>query len=94
MEEDSGLGGGSRAGANDDAASGGIALDAGFADSFVVEADTESTVNQLINWRFCKEQQMTWTRTGEQGLLHVKTALLNGRLNSYTGMSHSVATAA
>ena len=71
----------------------------GYAEAFrrgerVSTAHVESTVNQLINWRFCKKQQMTWTRTGAQGLLHVKTAVLNGRLNSYTGMSHSVATAA
>jgi hypothetical protein len=27
-------------------------------------AHVESTVNQLINWRFCKKQQMSWTRAG------------------------------
>jgi hypothetical protein len=44
----------------------------------------ESTVNELINWRFCKKQQMSWTRAGAQGLLHVKTADLNGTLHRYT----------
>ncbi len=27
----------------------------------VSSARVESTVNQLINWRFCKKQQMRWT---------------------------------
>jgi hypothetical protein len=48
-------------------------------------AHVESTVNQLINWRFCKKQQMRWTRTGAQGLLHVRTALINGTLSHYSG---------
>jgi hypothetical protein len=51
----------------------------------VSTAHVESTVNQLINWRFCKKQQMSWTRAGAQALLHVKTAVLNGTLNQYTG---------
>jgi hypothetical protein len=38
-----------------------------------------------INWRFCKKQQMIWTRAGAQGLLHVKTAMINGTLALYTG---------
>jgi hypothetical protein len=50
----------------------------------VSTAHVESTVNQLVNWRFCKKQQMTWTRAGAQGLLHVKTAVLNGMLGTYT----------
>jgi hypothetical protein len=44
----------------------------------------ESTVNELINWRFCKKQQMCWTKSGAQALLHVKTAKLNGELHRYT----------
>ena len=47
-------------------------------------AHVESTVNELINWRFCKKQQMSWTRAGAQALLHVKTAELNGTLHQYT----------
>ena len=47
-------------------------------------AHVESTVNQLINWRFCKKQQMAWTKAGAQALLHVKTAALNGALHRYT----------
>jgi len=35
-------------------------------------AHVESTVNQSINWRFCKKQQMSWTRAGAQGLFHVR----------------------
>jgi hypothetical protein len=50
----------------------------------VSSAHVESTVNQLINWRFCKKQQMCWTRTGAQGLLHVRTALINGTLSHYS----------
>lgn len=46
----------------------------------VSTAHVESTVNQLVNWRFCKKQQMTWTRAGAQALLHVKTAIINGTL--------------
>jgi hypothetical protein len=46
----------------------------------VATAHVESTVNQLVNWRFCKKQRMSWTRAGAQGLLHVKTAMLNKRL--------------
>jgi hypothetical protein len=60
----------------------------------VSTAHVESTVNQLINWRFCKKQQMSWTRSGAQGLLHVKTAVLNGRLDAYTGFRDRLAAAA
>ena len=55
----------------------------------VSTAHVESTVNQLINWRMCKKQQMGWSRAGAQYLLHVKTAIINGRLDRYTG-HHSV----
>ena len=48
-------------------------------------AHVESTVNRLINWRMCKKQQMGWSRAGAQYLLHVKTAIINGRLERYTG---------
>ena len=57
-------------------------------------AHVESTVNQLINWRFCKKQQMIWTRSGAQGLLHVKTAALNGSLHNYTQHTQTKAIAA
>ena len=52
-------------------------------------AHVECTVNQLINWRMCKKQQMGWSRAGAQDLLHVKTAIINGRLDRYSG-HHSV----
>jgi hypothetical protein len=52
-------------------------------------AQVECTVNQLINWRMCKKQQMGWSRAGAQYLLHVKTAIINGRLERYTG-NHSI----
>jgi hypothetical protein len=47
---------------------------AGYARAFrrgerVGTAHLESTVNQLINWRFCKKQQMAWTKAGAQALL-------------------------
>jgi hypothetical protein len=45
----------------------------------------ESTVNQLVNWRMCKKQQMRWSAAGAQLLLHVRTADLNGRLGHYVG---------
>jgi hypothetical protein len=37
----------------------------------------------------CKKHQMGWGRAGAQYLLHVKTAIINGRLDRYTG-HHSV----
>jgi transposase len=52
-------------------------------------AHVECTVNQLINWRMCKKQQMGWSRAGAQYLLNVKTAAINGRLERYSGY-HSV----
>jgi hypothetical protein len=47
--------------------------------------EEESTVNQLVNWRMCKKQQMRWSAAGAQLLLHVRTADLNGRLGHYVG---------
>jgi hypothetical protein len=47
-------------------------------------AHVESTVNQLINWRMCKKHQMGCSRAGAQQLLHVKTAIINGR--DWTGI--------
>jgi hypothetical protein len=41
-------------------------------------------VNQLVCHRMCKKRQMRWSRLGAQLLLHVRTALLNDRLESYT----------
>jgi hypothetical protein len=38
----------------------------------------ESTVNQVINKRFCKKQQMAWTPRGAHLLLQVRTRVLNG----------------
>ena len=57
-------------------------------------AHVESTVNQLINWRFCKKQQMAWTKAGAQALLHVKTAVVNGALHRYTRHIEPAAAAA
>jgi hypothetical protein len=48
-------------------------------------AHVEFTVNQLINWRMRKKKQMGWSRAGAQYLLHVKTVIINGRLDRYTG---------
>jgi hypothetical protein len=48
-------------------------------------AHVESTVNQLVNRRMCKKQQMRWSAAGAQLLLHVRTADLNGRLGHYVG---------
>ena len=53
----------------------------------VSTAHVESTVNQLVNWRMCKKQQMRWSPTGAQSLLHVRTAMLNRRLDRYTGLT-------
>jgi hypothetical protein len=48
-------------------------------------AHVEFTVNQLINWRMRKKKQMGGSRAGAQYLLHVKTVIINGRLDRYTG---------
>jgi hypothetical protein len=52
----------------------------------VSTAHVESTMNLLVNQRTGKKQQMRWSRRGAQLLLHVSTALLNGRPNRYTGL--------
>ena len=52
----------------------------------VATAHVESTVNQVINQRMCKKQQMRWTRLGAQYLLHARTAMINGDLGRYTGV--------
>jgi quercetin dioxygenase-like cupin family protein len=49
----------------------------------VSTAHVESTLNQLVNWRSCKKQQITWTRAGAQALLHVKTSIINGTLSQH-----------
>ena len=53
----------------------------------VSTAHVESTVNSLVNWRMGKKQQMSWSPLGAQRLLHVRTAMVNGRLHRYTGVS-------
>jgi hypothetical protein len=35
--------------------------------------------------RMCKKKQMAWSRRGAQYLLHVNTAVINGKLYRYTG---------
>jgi hypothetical protein len=49
----------------------------------------ESTVNQLINCACARNAKWDWSRAGAQQLLNVKTAIINGRLDRYTG-HHSV----
>ena len=60
----------------------------------VSTAHVESTVNQLVNWRMCKKQQMRWSAAGAQLLLHVRTADLNGRLRKYVGFKPQLSAAA
>jgi len=65
----------------------------------VSTAHVQSTVNQLVNWRMRKKQQMRWSAAGAQLLLHMRTANLNGRLGHYVGRAaandaNPVATAA
>jgi CHASE2 domain-containing sensor protein len=38
----------------------------------------ESAVNQVINARMCKRQQMRWTPRGAHLLVQVRCAVLNG----------------
>jgi hypothetical protein len=40
----------------------------------------ESTVNQVISKRFCKRQQMQWTKQGAYLLLQTRVKTLNGEL--------------
>jgi hypothetical protein len=42
----------------------------------------ESTVNQVINKRFCKRQQMQWTKRGTHLLLQTRVKTLNGELGA------------
>jgi hypothetical protein len=48
----------------------------------------ESAVNQVINTRMCKLQQMRWTPRGAHFLAQVRCAVLNGdaaeKLKSYS----------
>ena len=56
----------------------------------IATAHIELTVNQLINQRMCKMQQMRWSRLGAQLMLHVRTAHLNGDLKRHCGLPQSV----
>ena len=60
----------------------------------VSTAHVESTVNEVVNWRMCKKQQMRWSAAGAQLLLHVRTADLNGRLGYYVGLKSRLGAAA
>ena len=43
-------------------------------------AATESTVNAVVNKRFCKKQQMQWSKEGAHLLLQNRTRTLNREL--------------
>jgi hypothetical protein len=45
-------------------------------------AFVESCVNAVINKRFCKKQQMQWTKKGAHLLLQMRTRGLNGELGA------------
>jgi hypothetical protein len=53
----------------------------------ISSAMAESAVNQVINARMCKRQQMRWTPRGAHFLAQVRCAVLNGdaaeKLNAY-----------
>ena len=42
----------------------------------------ESTVNQVVSKRFCKKQQMQWSKRGAHLLLPTRVKTLNGELGS------------
>src|SRR5882672_2090027 len=42
----------------------------------------ESTVNQIVRKRFCKKQQMQWSKRGAHLLLQTRVKILNGELGS------------
>ena len=48
-----------------------------FATGFV-----ESTVNQVVSNRFCKRQQMQWSKRGAHLLLQTRVKTLNGELGA------------
>ncbi|MDQ2735429.1 MAG: hypothetical protein M3Y55_10665, partial [Pseudomonadota bacterium] len=54
---------------------------------YISSAMAESAVNQVINARMCKRQQMRWTPRGAHLLAQVRCAVLNGdaaaRLRAY-----------
>ncbi|MCH9647722.1 MAG: ISKra4 family transposase [Deltaproteobacteria bacterium] len=45
-------------------------------------AFVESSVNAVVNKRFCKKQQMQWSKRGAHLLLQTRTRVLNGELRS------------
>ena len=54
----------------------------------------ESAVNQIVNQRFVKKQQMRWSERGALSLLHVRTKVLDGdgrakRSQGYTGIAEA-----
>jgi hypothetical protein len=40
----------------------------------------ESTVNTVVGKRFCKRQQMRWSKTGAHLMLQTRTRILDGTL--------------
>jgi hypothetical protein len=40
----------------------------------------ESTVNEVVSKRFCKKQQMAWSKEGAHLLLQTRVRVLNGEL--------------
>src|SRR5258706_10503910 len=42
----------------------------------------ESTVNQVVSKRFCKQQQMQWSKRGAHLLLQTRVGTLNGELGA------------
>jgi len=42
----------------------------------------ESTVNEVVSKRFCKKQQMPWSKDGAHWLLQTRVQTLNGELSA------------
>ena len=42
----------------------------------------ESTVNEVVSRRFCKKQQMQWSKAGAHLLLQTRVRTLNGELGA------------
>jgi hypothetical protein len=42
----------------------------------------ESTVNEVVSKRFCKKQQMQWSKEGAHVLLQTRVRTLNGELGA------------
>ena len=51
-------------------------------DKAIATGFVESTVNEVVSKRFCKKQQMQWSKEGAHWLLQTRVRTLNGELSA------------